>query len=753
MSYMTQTEHQPQYLEGVYATQPHPIERAQRWLNSAKAITRLHREHQLDKVTLETQTFSLQLSAWFDPPQSGDRILGRVKTSPIGVSPEPGGLGYYCDSRAISALLEKGSLTPAEKNEWTLISDFWKERTTSHAIESNPPISYKNASPGYDYNTLPGAIFGLNRLAGCQWSHHNILKKGLTGLQKDINDLVHQGRQPQRLKAWHQILQAFRQLFLRFKNEAENLAQLSEGENKTKALAMAKDAQQLEQGPPQTFAQALQLIWVVDAGVGCINHGRLDDDLVPFWQPGHDQVNIEFLVELWQRIEERKTVFNGRVIVGGEGRRFPEGADRVAHLCLEATSRHHGIEPQLTLRLSKSQDPTLLDHGLECLAKGRTYPMLYWDENLIPSVQKAHDISREEAEQWVPYGCGEFVLLGRSIGTPNGIANAARLLEEVIFDLPLGSTNLPESNRGRDYPDMPALWNAFERRVQQTMSALAHWQIHTYTCTQNQTELLPLSLMMEGAIEKERALFDAEGHHQGGTMELYGMVDAADSLLAIEKIVFEMKLISWSDLREALLDNFKGHETLLARLKRLTNYGNEYAPADEWVRKVHETFCRHTMSEGKMAGLDSFLVVVINNWVNTAMGRYTGALPCGRKKGTALANANGPRPGQDQKGPSALLSSMTCLKSGIDAGTVQNLKLSPEWFENEANDLKALLKQYELQGGTQLMVTVSRPEELRKAMEHPEDYAHLMVRVGGFSARFVDLPRDCQMEIMERTLH
>jgi len=750
---MTQTEHQPQYLEGVYATQPHPIERAQRWLNSAKAITRLHREHQLDKVTLETQTFSLQLSAWFDPPQSGDRILGRVKTSPIGVSPEPGGLGYYCDSRAISALLEKGSLTPAEKNEWTLISDFWKERTTSHAIESNPPISYKNASPGYDYNTLPGAIFGLNRLAGCQWSHHNILKKGLTGLQKDINDLVHQGRQPQRLKAWHQILQAFRQLFLRFKNEAENLAQLSEGENKTKALAMAKDAQQLEQGPPQTFAQALQLIWVVDAGVGCINHGRLDDDLVPFWQPGHDQVNIEFLVELWQRIEERKTVFNGRVIVGGEGRRFPEGADRVAHLCLEATSRHHGIEPQLTLRLSKSQDPTLLDHGLECLAKGRTYPMLYWDENLIPSVQKAHDISREEAEQWVPYGCGEFVLLGRSIGTPNGIVNAARILEEVIFGLPLGSGKIPHLNQGPSFVSIDALWEAYENRVQQSMAALADWQIHTYRTTQAHTDLLPLSMMMDGAIDNNCALFDQGGHLQGGTMELYGMVDASDSLRAIEEIVFGNPGICWQELRQALLDNFQGHEVLHARLNRIVGFGNDDQEANSWAQKVHRTYCQHTSAEGKRAGLDSFLVVVINNWTNTVMGRHTGALPCGRKKGTALANANGPRPGQDNQGPSALLASMASLENGLDAGTVQNLKLCPEWFEHNAQDLKALLQQYQLQGGTQLMITVSRPEELREAMERPQDYGHLMVRVGGFSARFIDLPKDCQQEILGRTLH
>jgi len=751
---MSPTRHGPRSLEEVFRSSPHSRERSLRWLRSARAITQIHQTGGLDRTALEAEVFSHQLSAWFDPPRPGDRILGRVKTSPLGVSPEPGGMGYYCCERSIASLHHQNVLEEAEKIEWKNILEYWKERTTQHAILHSPPEKCFPALQVGHWDEQAGSAFGLIRLAGCQWSHHELLREGLSGLQKKIQSKLAAGSNHQkRLTAWNQILQSFRNLFYRFKAEATTLSLECVGKDRVLAEAMAKDADQLAEGKPNSFSQALQLIWIVDAGVGCLNHGRLDDDLVPFWNPGHDEEYVQLLTELWQRIEERKTVFNGRVIVGGNGRKSPEVADRIAHLCLEATSRHDGIEPQLSLRISEHQDASLLSHAFEALEKGRTYPILYWDKNVVPSYGQALKLTEEKIQHWVPYGCGEFVILGESIGTPNGIANAARLLEEVIFDLPLGSTNLPESNRGRDYPDMPALWNAFERRVQQTMSALAHWQIHTYTCTQNQTELLPLSLMMEGAIEKELALFDAEGHHQGGTMELYGMVDAADSLLAIEKIVFEMKLISWSDLREALLDNFKGHETLLARLKRLTNYGNEYAPADEWVRKVHETFCRHTMTEGKIAGLDSFLVVVINNWVNTAMGRYTGALPCGRKKGTALANANGPRPGQDQKGPSALLSSMACLKSGIDAGTVQNLKLSPEWFENEANDLKALLKQYELQGGTQLMVTVSRPEELRKAMEHPEDYAHLMVRVGGFSARFVDLPRDCQMEIMERTLH
>ena len=56
-------------------------------------------------------------------------------------------------------------------------------------------------------------------------------------------------------------------------------------------------------------------------------------------------------------------------------------------------------------------------------------------------------------------------------------------------------------------------------------------------------------------------------------------------------------------------------------------------------------------------------------------------------------------------------------------------------------------------GGTHLMISVTDRRELEEALVHPDRYGHLLVRVGGFSARFIDLPRDCQHEILARTLH
>jgi formate C-acetyltransferase len=62
------------------------------------------------------------------------------------------------------------------------------------------------------------------------------------------------------------------------------------------------------------------------------------------------------------------------------------------------------------------------------------------------------------------------------------------------------------------------------------------------------------------------------------------------------------------------------------------------------------------------------------------------------------------------------------------------------------------LATYFAQGGTQAMLTVVSRDDLLRALEEPENYGHLLVRVGGFSARFVDLPPEVQQDILNRTL-
>lgn len=73
--------------------------------------------------------------------------------------------------------------------------------------------------------------------------------------------------------------------------------------------------------------------------------------------------------------------------------------------------------------------------------------------------------------------------------------------------------------------------------------------------------------------------------------------------------------------------------------------------------------------------------------------------------------------------------------------------------ENMIAKTKALLSVYFQNGGSQIMITVVSRDEMEDAVIHPERHQDLIVRVGGFSARFIELGKDVQQELLSRTLH
>ncbi len=100
-----------------------------------------------------------------------------------------------------------------------------------------------------------------------------------------------------------------------------------------------------------------------------------------------------------------------------------------------------------------------------------------------------------------------------------------------------------------------------------------------------------------------------------------------------------------------------------------------------------------------------------------------------------------------------MLNSIVKPDSSFHAGAVQNMKFSKKMFTENRAELKALLKTYFDKGGTQAMITVVNRDDLENAIKNPEEYSHIFVRVGGFTARFIDLSEDVQKDILSRTLY
>jgi pyruvate-formate lyase len=465
---------------------------------------------------------------------------------------------------------------------------------------------------------------------------------------------------------------------------------------------------------------------------------------------------LEIVVSLWRLIVVRRSIFNGRVIVGGMGRKDEASADRFASAAIEATRRVREIEPQLTLRHHARQNARLLAQALDVLTEGTTFPILYNDDVNVPAVAAAFDVPLEDAMDYVPHGCGEYVLAHRSFHTPSGVIN---LLEALLATLNDGRDPTLVARTGlalgslTDYDDFESLFRAYARQVEYFVDALADQEALEYRVVGEQASFLYMSLLYDDCVARGAPIFAGGIRHLGGTLETYGNANVADALTAIKRFVYDEKSVGAGELLTALQADFGGHEGLRRKLTAAPKYGNDDPEADAMAIRVHDHVCRAVQNQRSRTRLDSYLVVIINNSANTTLGSQTGASPDGRRARTSLANGNNPAAGADRSGATAFLRSLVKLDPSIHAGAAQNAKFSRESLVSDRSKIEALLSGYFRSGGTQLMLTVVSRDELEAALRQPERYQHVLVRVGGFSARFVELPREVQLDILRRTLN
>lgn len=140
---------------------------------------------------------------------------------------------------------------------------------------------------------------------------------------------------------------------------------------------------------------------------------------------------------------KRRTITDGRVFVGGRGRKEEAKADRFAKACIRATRKLKNPDPQLSLRFYKGMDPELLNMAYDAIGEGCTYPVLYNDDCIVRDVCHAFGLPEETAVSYVPYGCGEYVIDHESFGTPSGVLNVMKGLE--LFLDAMGQTDSPDA--------------------------------------------------------------------------------------------------------------------------------------------------------------------------------------------------------------------------------------------------------------------------------------------------------------------
>ncbi|MBO5668106.1 MAG: pyruvate formate-lyase [Lentisphaeria bacterium] len=500
---------------------------------------------------------------------------------------------------------------------------------------------------------------------------------------------------------------------------------------------------------PETFAEALQLFRIIHYALWCeggyhLGAGRIDQLFYPYLKQDLDNGRIT-LPEALETLEEFFLTFNidsdlycgvqqgdngQSVMIGGCD---PDGNDAwnyLSEMILRASCELKLIDPKINFRVNRSTPLSRLALGSELTRAGLGFPQYSNDDVVIPALVK-WGYSPADARNYSCAACWEFIIP----------ALAHELVNLDAVSLPEAILSTMRRTRAENFGD-------FCRDLQEVLREKAVGLLEYYRNIRTLPSPLASVCCPPGLAAAGNITENGKYHNWGihGT----GFAVAADSLTAIRMAVFEMKKITMPELLEILEKNFSGNEQLKTFLRQLPKAGSGHTAELEKLSG---------MWEKAWDGLKNSQGGIVRPGTGSAMyyiwhSRELPATPDGREAGDAFPANFSPSLDRPLSGPLSIIRDFTAPDlTGVCNGGPLTIELHDSVFsaENAGMKLAALIADFIRRGGHQLQLNTINRETLLDAQKHPEKYPNLIVRVWGWSGRFVELDEVYQQHIIRRS--
>ena len=623
-----------------------------------------------------------------------------------------------------------------------------------------------------------------------------IVKKGILGVKKDAEERLarldyadpDEVKRVPFLKGVIMAMAAAAEIGERFAARARELAEEAEdATRKAELLEIAEVCDWVPANPARTFCEALQSFWFAYFLVSWENMetaaqavGRMDQYLYPYYERdiGEGRLTREEaqeLIDFWLlKLQHIRKCRDGdfyrvggdkgaHLSVGGYKADGSDATNELSYMFIEAIMHLSMPQPFFSVQVHSRMRDDFLLKACQLTSLGLGQPQFENADVIVPGLITRETggppITMEDARGFTSIGCQEPMIVGKDGLKQAGIMSVVSALEFALND---GVSRQSHERSGLETGD-PRQFKSFEE-VREAYEKQLAWQIKKFTLINNMdevnlAEMRPTvfrSALIEDCIEKGMSREEGGARYNAGPgLISAGLPDVADSLAAIEKLVFEDKRITMAELCDALDHNFEGYEDIRKMCLDVPKYGNDDDYVDEhmvWAAREWAAECRkqrNTRGGHGVPGIQAFVFY-------PPFGAALGALPSGRLAGEPISDGAAPCLGKDVNGPTAVLKSVSKHNSfEQNMCDILNMSLDPEMFEDEDgfDRLAGFIRTMVDQQIQHIVFNVVSADTLRVAQKEPDKYRNLVVRIAGSSAFFVDLTEGLQNGIIARKEH
>ncbi len=549
-------------------------------------------------------------------------------------------------------------------------------------------------------------------------------------------------------------------------------------------LDLADICEALADRGAQTFHEAVQSLWFLftilhmESNASSFSPGRMDQYLWPYYEKDiregrlTEQKALEILEALWLKFNQIVYLRNQHsakyfagfpigfnIAIGGVDE---EGNDTYNDLSLLLLKAQYDLglpQPNLSVRLNRNTSRELLQDAIQVVAKGSGMPQFFNDEAIIHTMVQDLGIEEKDARDYAIVGCVELTTHGNNLGWSDAaMFNLNKALELAMNHgkcLLTGEQIGPDFGGIEEFETFEELEEAFRKTIDHFIDEMMKAEVVVEKAHQDCLPTAFLSAVIDDCLDKGLDVTAGGAKYNLSGIQMIQVANLADSLAAIKELVYDEKRISREELKQALADNFEGHEiTQTMLLKRAPKYGNDIQWVDDlgakWAGYFRERMKDYTNYRGGPYHTGMYTVSA-----HVPMGENVGASADGRKAKEPLADGGmSPVYGRDMTGPTAVLKSVSRMDDSFTTnGGLLNMKFLPEFFRTQTgrDKFEHFLRAFVDLEIPHIQFNVVNREDLIDAQIHPERHQSLTVRVAGYTAYFTELAGKLQDEIIERT--